>query len=811
MSGVCPVNPAEVSTTYNDPTPPGTDSQTQTGTPCAVYNSCSCTGGTSDNIVVPGADGLPASTVTAAVECCGVPGPAGPTGPAGADGVGIPSGGLSGQVLAKIDGTDYNTEWVNQTGGGGTGNIVWRGYWQSGVVYLENDFVTHNGTSYVCQIDHTSDTSSEPDPVFDYEGGTYWIVSSVGTEAATMNKLVEDSTSWFDGVVDWLGDMENWDMDDVAKLIFGGAGLYFAGQVVNDIFTVDPVGDGAADSTYSGDALYSGTYNVPTLAQTISNICDLAGITSYDVSDLPTIEVNFTIGNFSSARTILELLSRVYFFDMVDSGGVLKFVNRGSKTPVKTLTRYEDLGYVAEGTPPAAPINVKRYQGIDLPRKVSLTYNSAESAHNKYEQHATLETFDGGQDVKLDVPITLTDQEAYDIAEAFIVNAHIERTTYAFTTTYKNIELEPGDVITVEGIGDVRILRIDEQQEGGLLTFVCSDASFNVDSYTSSGIASSSPVAYTDAPVALGYSSGIAAELPPLDSSDTQQRITLAPHGYGKSGWPGCNVYYSTDSGVSYSLLTSVTKEATWGRVATATPAVTDPDVWDETTTITVELKTGSLSSYTDLDVLNGINWALIGQEIIGFKTATFLGGTSYELSGLLRGRRGTDYYIDQHNNVELFTLLDDALVEFPYPIDAKDSTFMFKFVTIGSDISKATAITAQPDLKSRRPWTVANLDAVRTGNDWNITWTGRNQFDGEMVDNHPVLNPDGFGGFIIQVTEPGSPETIKRSVIQQVTGYTYTEAQQIADFGSVQSNITIRVSQIDLTVGPGYNKKTTF
>lgn len=32
---------------------------------------------------------------------------------------GVPTGGTAGQVLAKIDGTNYNTEWVDQTGGGG--------------------------------------------------------------------------------------------------------------------------------------------------------------------------------------------------------------------------------------------------------------------------------------------------------------------------------------------------------------------------------------------------------------------------------------------------------------------------------------------------------------------------------------------------------------------------------------------------------------------------------------------------------------------------------------------------------------------
>ena len=53
----------------------------------------------------------------------GAQGPQGEPGAAGADGnpgVGVPTGGTVGQVLAKIDSTDYNTEWVTQSGGGTT-------------------------------------------------------------------------------------------------------------------------------------------------------------------------------------------------------------------------------------------------------------------------------------------------------------------------------------------------------------------------------------------------------------------------------------------------------------------------------------------------------------------------------------------------------------------------------------------------------------------------------------------------------------------------------------------------------------------
>jgi hypothetical protein len=49
----------------------------------------------------------------------GATGPAGPTGPTGPAGPGVPAGGTTGQVLEKNSGTDYDTDWVTPTGGGG--------------------------------------------------------------------------------------------------------------------------------------------------------------------------------------------------------------------------------------------------------------------------------------------------------------------------------------------------------------------------------------------------------------------------------------------------------------------------------------------------------------------------------------------------------------------------------------------------------------------------------------------------------------------------------------------------------------------
>ena len=68
-----------------------------------------------------------ASTGLVLSVATGTVGPAGPKGDAGTNGTngqGVPTGGTTGQVLAKKTGTNYDTEWVDQTGGGGGSGTV---------------------------------------------------------------------------------------------------------------------------------------------------------------------------------------------------------------------------------------------------------------------------------------------------------------------------------------------------------------------------------------------------------------------------------------------------------------------------------------------------------------------------------------------------------------------------------------------------------------------------------------------------------------------------------------------------------------
>ena len=64
------------------------------------------------------------TTVTVGAGTVGPAGPKGDAGSNGTNGQGVPTGGTSGQVLAKKTGTNYDTQWVDQTGGGGSGTVT---------------------------------------------------------------------------------------------------------------------------------------------------------------------------------------------------------------------------------------------------------------------------------------------------------------------------------------------------------------------------------------------------------------------------------------------------------------------------------------------------------------------------------------------------------------------------------------------------------------------------------------------------------------------------------------------------------------
>lgn len=719
-----------------------------------------------------------------------------------------------GTSLGTVTSLDFTGTGITASATGADGTItgdamVWKGDWADGFEYKQNHVVRniYTGNAYVCSFDHTSSAGDEPGI------GSWWAQNWDVMTDVTLQALPPEQkdflTSLKDSVFDWI---DNATVGDWLTALAVGAGIIYAGSVIADMMSSDGSSNGtgqSADKRYNGSAGYNGSFTAPNLQTVVSSIMAYAGYDAaqYDVSLLPNKEVHFTVSSTMALRDVLENLATVYQFDVVPSGEKVKFIPK-TLSVVRTFTA-ADLGHTSSSDlSGSAPYTAKRVQGIDLPRSVTLNYYSAALDHNVFTQVSTLETYTAGQDIKLEVPFTLSDDEAKRITESALVNAHIEQQQYTFVTDYHNIDLEPGDIISIPldsgGTTNVRIIQIRETDDG-LLEFTVVRADFASSSYNSSAVTVQAPPAQTtNTPVSIGYSQALFIEVPPLNDSETSPRIKVAIHGFGAEGWPGAALYKSVDGGATYSMVTSSNATPTIGMVASAIPAPTSYHVWDTTTTITVQLKQGTLTNSSDIAVQNGTNWCMIGEEVIGFVNATLTGPSTYQLSRLLRGRQGTEVKCASHVTNELFVLLDDALTTISLDQADVGKTVKYKAVTFGSDLSVTTSVDVQPFGLNMRPWRVAQPKAVKEANgDWTISWIERPRYNNSMRDYTEINHDSDWGGYAVAILDSG--DVVKRQITTVNNTYTYTVAMQQADFGSAQTTLKASIIQMTTTAGGGY------
>lgn len=702
-------------------------------------------------------------------------------------------------------GLDWETNWEKF---GESDRLRWRGDWVDSYDYKKNDVVRNqfDGNAYVCSADHTSSAGDEPG------FGSWWAQNWDRMTDSSLSALPAEQkdflTSLKDSVFDWI---DNATVGDWLTALAVGAGIIWAGSAISDMMSADGKTNGSgqsADKRYNGSAGYNGSFTAPTLQTVVASIMEYAGYeaSQYDVTLLPTKEVHFTISSTMALRDVLANLATVYQFDIVPSGDKVKFIPK-TLSVVRVFTD-ADLGHTSSSDlSGSAPYTAKRIQGIDLPRSVTLNYYSEALDHNIFTQVSTLETYTSGQDVKLEVPFTLTDDEAKRITETALVNAHIEQQEYTFVTDYHNIDLEPGDIITIPldsgGTTNVRITRIRESDDG-LLEFTVVRADYASSSYNGSGAVSPSPAPQQTVAEPIGFSQALFLEVPALSDSDTSPRLLVAVHGFGAAGWPGAALYRSVDGGSTYSMVTSAKSTPTIGMVSSAMAAPALYQVWDNTTTITVTLKQGTLTNSSDIAVQNGTNWCMIGEEVIGFVNATLTGPNTYQLSRLLRGRAGTEVKCGSHVPNELFVLLDDALTVINLDQSDVGKTVKYKAVTFGSDLSITDSVDVQPFGLNMRPWRVAQPKLKKeTNGDWTISWIERPRYNNGMRDYTEISHDPDWGGYAVAILD--NTDAVKRTATTVGTTFTYTVAMQQADFGSAQITLKASIVQMTQSAGGGY------
>ena len=552
----------------------------------------------------------------------------------------------------------------------------------------------------------------------------------------------------------------------------------------------------------------TGKFGMSSLAAIVQDLCVLVGLDAalLDTSRLKNLVEGFVITSSQDARSLIESLMSAYFFDAVESGTQLKFIPRGDDI----ASSIESGELLRDGGNNDGTLLATRIQEIEMPERTEVVYLSRANDYQPRTQIVRRHSSASQAVSKVNLPLVISDSEAKNIADISLYSSWISRTKYRFMLSDKFSHLEASDVVSVSDEqgkshimrivnllrdqGKVRIDAVSENRDIYLLNRG-DDATGNANI---SGVGNlASDIAKTELHI---------LDLPVLPS-DHADNMTLryAFAGLGEN-WQGAVIYRSEDEGANYGKIASGDNPAIIGQAITALPNFTGGNIFDETSEIEVLLiGNGELESTTDIAVLGGANAAVIGSEIIQFRNAIELGTGYYRLSGLLRGRLGTEWAIDSHISGEIFVLLDGSMAK----EQAYDSMIggekLYKAVSVGRTLGSSSEQAFIYDAVSLKPYSPVHVEGIRnSSDDVDISWIRRSRTGGKWRDLVDMALAESSEQYELEILD-GTGGNVLRSVTATSPSYNYDAASQIADFGAVQLSIAVNIYQLSEQVGRGY------
>jgi hypothetical protein len=466
---------------------------------------------------------------------------------------------------------------------------------------------------------------------------------------------------------------------------------------------------------------------------------------------------------------------------------------------------------VRRGDDPRYKISV--VNDTDLPRRIFLVFADVDrdQQQNSTMSQRSADAVDSARELTVDLSnLALTTTEAKRLVERLIRRRWFAREIVENKITAMELALEPADTDTLELDGTSIGVRLTKMVIGADGVLTCRwerDIAAMATLSTSPGtISTGRPVATL--PVSIP-SKGFVLDIPLLSDAHDQSSpfLYLAAGPYGSGTWFGADIWGSDSGGVDdydpgFDSIPS-TDGVSWG-ITTTVLGDGVPYLIDESSAgVTVDMKNGTLTSVTETQMLNDktLNLAIIGSpdvgwELIQFQTATLLSGTTYQLTGINRGVRGTEDYIGGHAIGDQFVLVSDVIKMHSLGAAEIGDTDYYVALSQGRPFSPIGAIAVEFASVPNKPLSPVHLAATKDSGsgDWTMTWIRRTRIGGGNVDGQDVPLGETSESYKVQIMD-GS--TVVRTITASTETAVWTEAQQISDFGSDQATISFRVLQV--------------
>lgn len=546
-----------------------------------------------------------------------------------------------------------------------------------------------------------------------------------------------------------------------------------------------------------------GKLGMSSLSAIVADICLRAGLSlNYvDVARLSEQVDGMVIKRQFTGRNLIEMLMDAYWFDASETDGQLSFMPRGSASVASIA--WDEVAVSDD----SSPLEMERMQELDLPQRVEVSFLNRLSLYQTHTQLAQREVTDAAQSELLQLPIVMDAQRAKAIAEISLHTRWLERTRYRFDVPTKYAQLEPADVVTLTDANgtqhSMRIVSVRTSKAGRLrLEAVADDvAVYDAANWLQAGALSG--VANNAQPVlSLTETQLLLLDIPALPNDAEHEPVLRAAMLGTGAGWGGAALYRSDDGGASYGELLRTSQAAIVGTVVSTLGAGARNRIDEASELHVVLMGAGELSSVSDLALLNGANAALVGDEVMQFRSAELTAPNTYRLSGLLRGRLGTEEAIAGHSSGERFVLLQGAIAKVPMSEGLIGLPRLYKAATIGQTLGSVVSQSFTYRAKALLPYAPVHVHANRDGSgNMTLRWVRRTRYAGHWRDGGDVPLGEKSEAYVVEILDAGDVVRVLEVTQPEAT---YSSAQQIADFGAAQASLSVRVMQLSESVGRG-------